>query len=120
MGLAEMYLGGFDYSQNFTRPAFNFRQTEYAGYIQDNWRATNRLTLNLGLRYEVRPPIYDKTAGLVSFSIPDHAFVIGSSVSEYEAKGATLRSIVNAIQSFGGNVITAAQAGMPNHLMSTN
>ena len=28
----------------------------FAGYVQDDWRITNRLTLNLGLRYEARTP----------------------------------------------------------------
>src|SRR5581483_5079135 len=28
----------------------------YAGYVQDNWRVTNSLTLNLGLRYEAVTP----------------------------------------------------------------
>jgi len=32
----------------------------YAGYVQDNWRATNKLTLNLGLRYEARTPWVEK------------------------------------------------------------
>ena len=33
-----------------------FRSTEFAGYIQDDWRATRWLTLNLGVRYEVFTP----------------------------------------------------------------
>jgi outer membrane receptor protein involved in Fe transport len=32
------------------------RSTEYSAYIGDDWRATQRLTLNLGLRYELDTP----------------------------------------------------------------
>ncbi|MGO8720949.1 MAG: carboxypeptidase regulatory-like domain-containing protein [Acidobacteriaceae bacterium] len=32
----------------------------YAGYGQDNWRATNKLTLNIGLRYDVSLPRTDR------------------------------------------------------------
>ena len=28
----------------------------FAGYVQDDWRITDKLTLNLGLRYEARTP----------------------------------------------------------------
>ena len=32
--------------------------TEYGGYGQDQWRATNRLTVNIGLRYDIfTPPV---------------------------------------------------------------
>ena len=35
-----------------------FRETDAAAYIQDNWKISKKLTLNLGLRYETmsRPP----------------------------------------------------------------
>ena len=34
------------------QPPFVFQDFQYGGYIQDDWRLTNRLTLNLGVRYD--------------------------------------------------------------------
>ncbi len=42
------------------------RQPAFAAYIQDDWRATDRLTLNLGLRYELAPPMYDANGQMAS------------------------------------------------------
>jgi len=45
-----------------------YRQWAYAGYVQDTWRATNRLTLNLGMRYDFTAPwdeVNDKISNLV-------------------------------------------------------
>ena len=52
--LASLYLGvptggGIDYNQTLFEG-----QPVYAAYFQDNWRATHRLTLNLGIRYDVQ------------------------------------------------------------------
>ena len=32
------------------------RNTEFGFYVADNWKATHRLTVNLGLRYDLNPP----------------------------------------------------------------
>ena len=41
-----------NYSQGFGPSLFNFSTTSLAYFVQDDWRATPRLTVNLGLRYE--------------------------------------------------------------------
>ncbi len=43
------------------------RQRSYFGYVQDDIRATNRLTLNIGLRYEYVTPFSEATNRLSNF-----------------------------------------------------
>ena len=40
------------YSQAFGNPVLDTYITDYGFYVQDQWRATSRLTLNYGIRYE--------------------------------------------------------------------
>jgi hypothetical protein len=38
----------------------NYRQRQYFGYLQDDYRVNNRLTLNIGLRYEFATPRWER------------------------------------------------------------
>ena len=51
------------------------RSTEYSAYIADDWRATQRLTLNLGLRYELDTPFTEVDNMWASFD-PNTATVL--------------------------------------------
>ena len=42
------------------------QQNTYAGYLQDDWRVNNRLTINLGLRYEYVSPFREKRGNLLN------------------------------------------------------
>ena len=47
----------------------NLRSTWQHLYVQDEWRATSKLTLNLGLRYEFSPPWLERDDGIANFDI---------------------------------------------------
>ncbi len=51
----------------------NITYQYYGGYFQDNWRITSKLTLNLGLRYEVPLNWTAPTMGSVSLTAPNPA-----------------------------------------------
>ena len=40
------------YSQSFGQQSLTFHTQEWAGFFQDDWRATQRLTIHAGLRFE--------------------------------------------------------------------
>jgi len=60
-GLASMLLGYFDGNSGMAeRPSVANKSAETSFFIQDNWRITSRLTLNLGLRYEFSTPYTER------------------------------------------------------------
>ncbi len=42
------------------------RQWYFSTYAQDDWRVSDRLTFNLGVRYELSPPMSDANGGMAS------------------------------------------------------
>jgi hypothetical protein len=70
-GYANAALGIFStYTQNSKYIEGNFVYTNLEGYIQDNWKMTDRLTLDFGVRFVHQAPQYDKL-GQASNFLPD-------------------------------------------------
>ncbi len=58
--LADFALGALDSAtRNILNGTFGMRMWQLAPFIQDSWRVTDRLTLDLGFRWEVNAPPYD-------------------------------------------------------------
>ena len=47
----------------------NFRTPYTHFFVQDDWRVTRRLTLNLGLRYELNSPSVDQNDAIANFDL---------------------------------------------------
>jgi hypothetical protein len=65
--MADMLLGIMSATEGQVgAPIANFRQNYMALYIQDTFKATQKLTLNYGLRWEYESPYYDKHDAIVN------------------------------------------------------
>ena len=48
-------------------PDANPYATHFAGYLQDDWKPTDQLTVNLGVRYDLRSPMKDRSNQMGNF-----------------------------------------------------
>jgi hypothetical protein len=88
----------------------------YAFYLQDDFRVTQKLTLNFGLRYELHPPFDDETDQLANFD----RFTPGGRVVMQNEAG--LRQVAPSFRNDIGNtpIVLASAAGLPETLRKTD
>jgi Carboxypeptidase regulatory-like domain len=69
-GGADFYLGlPINYGRGISGGEWGQRASVFGAYIQDDWRATNNLTLNLGVRYEAHTPWVEINNRQVNFDL---------------------------------------------------
>lgn len=79
VSLASMLLGDvFQESRGNSPFPTDYRTWEVSGYVQDDWRATNWLTLNLGMRYDLFTPFTEANNRISNFDLATQQFVAAS------------------------------------------
>jgi hypothetical protein len=115
--LADLLLGDVDGLFLNTFPVYHTRQTEYNAYVQDDWRVTRDLTLNLGLRYQYWTPFSD-ASGLSSTLDPS----VPGGMVVYAGKGSlpaqTPKAVFDSFVAAGLPIESAAAAGYPLSLFT--
>ena len=101
-------------SQVPVKPKILLKQTEMAGFAQDDWRITSKLTLSLGLRYEIFLNPYEDRNRLALFDISNGAIVVASDngqlpTSQYLPQ--VVQKLTNADGSWKFPLISDQQAG---------
>ena len=67
-GMASLLMGWVSSADVITAPELLGRIDIFGGYVQDKWTVSDRLTLNLGLRYEVEGPRWDRGGSQSGFN----------------------------------------------------
>jgi hypothetical protein len=107
---ADFLLGIAGTAQVGSRILSDERGRSFAGYVQDDWRVSNRLTLNIGARYEVTLPFYEVNDKMANFIYAGGGPGFGTLVQAGQA-GQSRRLIGTDKNNFGPRVGFAYQAG---------
>ncbi|MBI4902654.1 MAG: carboxypeptidase regulatory-like domain-containing protein [Acidobacteria bacterium] len=118
---ADVYLGILSsYRVQFVRKWYTGWDGAGAGYLQDNIRVNNRLTLNLGVRYELIVPLRESTDILTGFDPASKTVINGADWDVMYKNAATTPAIRDIYTSIGMKFGLPSEFGLPTKLMYLN
>ncbi|MEZ5403746.1 MAG: carboxypeptidase-like regulatory domain-containing protein [Bryobacteraceae bacterium] len=112
---ADFFLGAASaYSQRKNAPFGRSRLQEFDLYLQDNYRLSQRLTINAGLRWEGHPAPHSDGDNFATFSLEKDAIVLKHPIQHYIDIGYTTQAIINNLSKLGAKFVTPSEAGLPD------
>jgi hypothetical protein len=82
--LADFLLGAQSTLEKTNFEVLDYRQRMHFFYVQDDWKAASRLTLNLGVRYEFATPQWEANNRLGNFDPNTNSLIFAKSGSLYD------------------------------------
>jgi len=114
---ADEFLGAADaYSVNLQPANEHWRIQSAALYMQDSWRVNNKLTLDLGLRWEGDPSPKELEGIINGFDLNNKAIVMHNTPQQVIAMGRTTQGIITNLENLGVNFETPSEAGFPSYI----
>lgn len=111
---ADFFLGAASsYSQNKNAPFNNASMEEFDFYLQDNYRVSKRLTINVGLRWETHPAPKAANDLFSTFDFKNNAIALPRPLDYYVQNGLTTQALVTNLKNLGVKFETPEQGGLP-------
>ena len=118
---ANFFLGyAANYNVYLSRGVMKVDQKTYGGYLQDNYKVMDRLTLTPGLRWDINPAFNDESHLVNGFDVKNHAIVLPEPLDYYYKIGATTPEVVANFQKVNVKFETAADIGRPSQIFPNN
>ena len=106
------------YAQQRPPGPYNMRGKDLSLYVQDNWKISSRLTVNLGVRWQYNGPYLDKAGVTSLFDFASKSIVNAVPIPQLVQSGYTTQPIVDGYSAVGVKWITPDKLGLPNDLVS--
>jgi hypothetical protein len=118
---ANFFLGAAQsYTVGLKRNFMKLNERYFGLYLQDNWRVTNRLTLNGGARWDMFPAFSEKHNAINAFDEKTRTLYFPDPISSYIANGTTTQKVVDAFKAVDVKFASAEEIGRERNIFKSN